>query len=302
MLPGGIFSGLPNLRAVNVADNPKIGADPLTLTVTPVITVEPSGNDSGTAVIRVLRGVVPFAVPFAVRATVSIERGDFPGGTPTVMIKKGETQSLPFEFTVDPNEISTVITVSNLMSDPQNIRDSYGVDNDGILMGYSGFQLVGEPLFIGGGICRRTDQIQAAILATPSVATALGPSIAGVDDCNRVTNELLLGIDGTLGLSSQSIAALQSGDFAGLTNLTTLDLSENDFAMLPVGIFSPLTNLTYLNLSDLSRFYCPRAAFARRSIQWSYQPDDPGFKRKRLRYAARRNIQPSYQPDVSEFV
>ena len=249
LLPAGIFSGLGNLQAVDVSGNPKTNPALFTLTATPVVTVESSGSDSGMAVLRVLRGEDPFVVPFDVTATVSIT---VEGVTTMhdVKISKGESQSLPFEFTVDPNEISTVLTVSNLMSDPQNIENGYGFV-DGILMGYSGFKLVGEPLFIGGGICNRTPEVQTAILAKDSVVTALEPSIAGVENCDRVTNALLAEIE-DINLSNAGITpSLKLGDFAGLTNLTTLDLSENNgFTILPVGIFSPLTNLETLDLSE----------------------------------------------------
>ena len=238
-LPAGIFRSLANLTAVNVENNPDTDSDPLTLTSTLTEIRE------GFLAVEIVQGV-PFT---SVAAALSITGGEFPDGTSTATIEKGETRSAEFAYTADPNEIATVVAFSNLMSDPQTIENGYALDGDGILMGYSGFELVGEPLIFGDGICNRTDQVQAAILAASSVATVLGPSIAGVEDCNRVTNAMLSTID-EINLSNAGIASLKLEDFAGLTNLETLDLSGNDFAMLPVGIFSPLTNLTYLNLSE----------------------------------------------------
>jgi len=86
-------------------------------------------------------------------------------------------------------------------------------------------------------ICSRTDAVEAEILRR----------IGGGVTCSAVTSEQLAGIR-RLDLEEDSITALQSGDFAGLTNLEELDLSDNDLVSLPVNVFDGLTNLEELEL------------------------------------------------------
>ena len=200
-LPDGIFSDLGMLQGMDASGNP--GA-------LFILTVTPKMTSPSTAVIEVAQGV-PFT---SVTATLSITGGSL-SGNPTVTIPKGATQSPEFTYTVDPNAISTVLTVSTI-SDPSN-DDIRGGFSSGV--GYSGFQLVGEPLLIfGRGICNRTPQVQAAILDEIDSLTR--------DDCAMVTPALLAEIEILTFLSGQTIASLQSGDFAGLSRLTTLVLEK----------------------------------------------------------------------------
>ena len=67
------------------------------------------------------------------------------------------------------------------------------------------------------GICDRTEEVQTAILAAFQVTTT---------DCAAVDEAELAKIT-SLNLSNKSISALASGDFAGLTGLTTLSLGRN---------------------------------------------------------------------------
>ena len=252
-LPAGIFSGLTNLTGVLVNDNPNTDSDPLTLTVAPKMISD------GVAVIEVAPGV-PFT---KVTADLTITGGTFSNGMTTmtgVEILQGDTQSPEFAYTVDPNEISTVITVSTLTPDPENILDSFAMVTAGV--GYNGFQLAaGEPLLVlGNGICNRTMAVQTIILS----------QISGVSDCADVTVDNLetvgfivlagtpslqagdfVGLTGVATIQMQSITptTLPSGLFDGLTSLTSLILSLNNLETLPADIFNGLTNLQILNLS-----------------------------------------------------
>ena len=96
------------------------------------------------------------------------------------------------------------------------------------------------------GICGRTQQVRAAIVA----------KVSGITDCANITATHLGNITGTLNLNSTSITTLQVGDFAGLTALTALELNYNQLRSLPAGVFDELTalrtlNLSYNQLSDL---------------------------------------------------
>ena len=192
-------------------------------------------------VIEVAQGV-PFT---SVTATVTINGGTFSDGTTAVTILKGETQSVSFPYTV--TDISAIITVSNLMSDPGNILD--GITSGAT--GYEGFKLAsGAALNVGDGVCGRTPQVRDAIVA----------ALSDVDDCRAVTNALLTTIDALdltdptpndgAGETEDDIATLKSGDFAGLTALATLNLSSNALEGLPADIFADLAALATLDVSS----------------------------------------------------
>ena len=161
-LPAGIFSGLGMLQGVDVSGNT---TDPFTLTVTSRITLAPSGNTPGTAVIEVVEGV-PFT---SFTATVSITGGTFPNNTSTVTISKGETQSDSFGYTEDNDpDTDTRITVSSPMAldDSGNQIDIAGGFASNV--GYSGFQLDSDeeiPVMGSVNICERTAQVETEILA-----------------------------------------------------------------------------------------------------------------------------------------
>ena len=84
---------------------------------------------------------------------------------------------------------------------------------------------------------------------TPAVRDELVSLISGVDDCVGVTATHLANIT-SIDLSSQSIADLKAGDFAGLTALMELNLAGNSLTSLPAGVFDGLTSLTSLSLDD----------------------------------------------------
>lgn len=87
------------------------------------------------------------------------------------------------------------------------------------------------------GVCDRTPQVRDALVAI----------VGGGVTCTDVTPDQL-GRISVLSLGSERIETLQSGDFAGLTNLEQLDLYDNDLTALPPNIFAGLTNLRQLNL------------------------------------------------------
>ncbi len=89
----------------------------------------------------------------------------------------------------------------------------------------------------GANICNRTAEVQAAILVA-STAT----------ECTSITD---LAMITELDLDGDGITALQSGDFADLTGLTSLLLANNDLSALPADIFDglALVNLALLGNS-----------------------------------------------------
>ena len=242
-LPAGLFSGLTNLVGVVVSDNPGFDSPPMILTATVKM------SSDGMAVVEVAPGV-----PFTnVTATVEITGGTFSNGMTTmdnVVITIGQTQSDAFAYTVietaptPDNPIpQTTIRITAITSDPENILNSVilqGSEWTGV--GYGGFELAtGDPLVIGDGFCSRTQQVQTAILA----------AITETNECTEVTVDQLTAIT-ELDLFNQSITALQSGDFAGLTKLQTLLLNGNSLSTLDADIFDGLSALESMSLSENS--------------------------------------------------
>ena len=235
-LPPEIFRTLTSLTAVDVSGNPQNDSPPFTLTVTPVVDVEPNAAGlGGMAVIEVVQGV-----PFAVTATLEITNGEI---SASATIETGQTGSTPFPFRLT-EELSGVITATITSSIPS---------------GYSGFVLeAGSPLGIGG-VCSRTPQVRRAIVAVINDPDQSPTPPDTPVTCNTVTNAQLAGIteldlsdptpaDGA-GETDDDIIDLLPEDFAGLSGLTTLDLSDNQLRELPQGIFSGLTSLTGVDVS-----------------------------------------------------
>ena len=104
----------------------------------------------------------------------------------------------------------------------------------------------GTVLAQSSGICGRTQKVQDAILA----------KLSDVSDCANVTDSHLAGITGDLTLSDNSISALKTGDFKGLSGLEQLYLDTNDLSDLPDGIFEGLESLDtlWLNFNTGSPF------------------------------------------------
>ena len=101
------------------------------------------------------------------------------------------------------------------------------------------------------GICGRTEVVRDAIVAL----------ISGVTDCADVTDTHLAAITGTLNLQSDGITALATGDFDGLTAVTTLRLDGNTLSTLPAGVFDELTELWLLDLQNNSLDTLPAGVF-----------------------------------------
>ena len=101
------------------------------------------------------------------------------------------------------------------------------------------------------GVCDRTAQVRDAIVA----------AVTGVSACAEVTEAHLAGIT-TLDLRRQSIASLQSGDFAGLSSLEELWLRDNQLTALPADIFSGLAALETLTLWNNQLESLPGNVFA----------------------------------------
>ena len=113
--------------------------------------------------------------------------------------------------------------------------------------GGDGHRIAGSLAALTGGICGRTPQVRAAILARAQANDET------VETCADVSGTHLKGLTGTLDLdglgSTNRIASLKAGDFAGLTGIVRLDLDNNRLRTVPAGVFDEMTALTGLSMS-----------------------------------------------------
>ncbi len=105
----------------------------------------------------------------------------------------------------------------------------------------------------------QTEETQTTITPvtdrTPFVRDAIVAAVPGVSSAENVTATHLAAITSLALIGSydgqtliSGLTTLKSGDFSGLTGLTSLDLSNNEIVRLPEDIFSGLTALTSLSL------------------------------------------------------
>ena len=97
----------------------------------------------------------------------------------------------------------------------------------------------------------RTQQVQDRIVAL----------VPGVDSANDVTAAHLALIT-NLNLSNQSITALKTGDFDGLSALRSLSLAKNTLSSLPADIFSGLSAMSSLDLGSNELSSLPNEVFS----------------------------------------
>jgi Leucine-rich repeat (LRR) protein len=95
---------------------------------------------------------------------------------------------------------------------------------------------------------------------TPQVRAAIVAEVPGVNSASDVTATHLAAIT-RLSLDGRRIRALKTGDFDGLTSLTTFVLSNTPLSSLPAGIFDNLTALTSLYLSENQLSTLPAGIF-----------------------------------------
>ena len=252
-LPATLLNGLNSISTLKLVGNLLTslpagffeGTDTLT-----TLSLENQGNDAGETLLA--------AIPLTLRpqvtgttASVLLTTGAPTALTLTLSVTDGGSTSNSAAITIDAGATtSSTVTVSSTSATvspnaPTNVPATF----TGLAWLTSGSTSGAS------GICDRTDQVQAALLAlvngdTPSTAS-------GYKYCGDVVTADLNGLSGTLDLRPDapalallpSITALKLGDFAALTALTTLDLSGNDIEALTAGLFTDLTDLTTLDLS-----------------------------------------------------
>ena len=227
-----------------------------------IVVTAPDGTTTGTYTLTVSRPAMGGATA-ALSGTLT-EAILFAATTPTVTVMLagtvyvGSAALMPDDFAVTDTidgtvRVTGVTRTSDTVADLVLGYDAVDVSADGFLTvtvlaaGHTGdVDLAAGSLDItasaGMNICDRTEAVQVAIM-TVSTAT----------DCTDIPN---LAMIATLDLSGGVVTTLQSGDFAGLSGLTSLNLSgdlfieANRLRALPADIFAGLTALQTLNLTS----------------------------------------------------
>ena len=159
-----------------------------------------------------------------------------------------------FEFIEDGVKICRLILLFKYYFTSRAALPSWGVIVTAVLFVFTA--LFATPaLAQSTGVCGRTAEVRDALLARVQV------DAAAVTDCSLVTTAHLEALTGTVDLSSMRITGLESGDFAGLTNLTSLYLDDNDLQTLPDGVFGGLASLDFLLLDNNDLETLPNGVF-----------------------------------------
>ena len=224
-LPDGIFSGLTALTGLYLDSNPFL--QPLVVSLE---NVEGSG----------FRVVVPSGAPFELVVPVTVSNGMIVGGATTVTIPAGAVQSAS-------------VTVARTSGTTGDVTVDIGT-LPGLPEGHRGYVLqtraadlplvVPEPAQITN-ICGRTPEVRDFIVVS------LVNNFDREDDCANVLADDLARFR-VVNLSGGQVASLQSGDFSGLTSVTTIRLDQSPLTTLPYGIFADLPALTSISIRDSS--------------------------------------------------
>ena len=186
--------------------------------------------DSGTATLD-----VPAGVPAALTVQLAVTDSGTASGTLTLTVPLGATS-------VSGSQTGTAVTLG-----PGSTSPSWA----------NGTTVTG--LDFTFGICNRTMQVQATLLARVRMLDGVDSNIG----CGGVTDTMLA----TLGTANSSnpggggsnildlrgnsqtkITSLQANDFAGLSGFTFLYLQGNELTELPVGVFNGLTAVVSVSL------------------------------------------------------
>ena len=202
------------------------------------------GNGLGTARVRYK---VRQSAPVMMQSTLHVAGGT--ASAVSVTIPAGSVYSDEITVTQSVSEHPSTLTLDPVLTmrpDPYARYEHRGL----LYTTFTGGEYTaGAPLTLfdsptttptpSAGICDRTQQVQDAIIAKLNE----GLDTPEVTDCATVTAEDLSGITGAMELSIEEIPALKSGDFQGLSNLSSLLMIDSGLETLPEDIFDGLTAL-----------------------------------------------------------
>ncbi len=239
-------------NASNAINLPTPGvAVPITIVVT-----ADDGATAETYTVMVTRAPPPPAT--ATLAGTLTEANLFAATAPTVTVTLANT-AYAAPGTLMPSDFSVTDTVAGTVSVSDVTRNSDTVAT--LTLAYSGEDITTtgalSVILAAAGHTGTDDLMTSTIAITASAGTNICGRTAQVRDeivrvssateCTSITD---LASITRLDLSTESIASLQPGDFAGLTALQRLDLDNNDLEALPANIFDGLPALLILGLGD----------------------------------------------------
>ena len=239
-LPSGIFSGLRSLTSLNLLNNPLPTSLPASLfadvpsTATIIL---PTGTTINAAVPMTVGSIPAQTTNLGIPLTVNVaNKFSDTGDTLTYTVESNNTATATVEVsgstvTITPVAIGTAtITITAADTAGQTVTQTFMVS-----VNAQGTNLT--------DLCSRTAVVKNVIV----------DEVSGKTNCADITTAELAGITqllffGSLSSTSLKGSNLKSGDFAGLTGLTTLNLSGNEITTLPADIFSGLSALESLSL------------------------------------------------------
>ena len=230
-LPNGFFTNITAVTEMSFANNP--GA-PFPLLVQ--LTLDQNADT--------LALNIPLATPVALQIPLQLTGAEYlHTTTPVVAIAAGTSGIDPMAVTLPPggdNKAPFQASVGTLPTLPDT---------------FVGLVLASAVNDSADGICARSLAVRNAIVA--AINDVVTPDI----DCSTVTAAAFANVT-KLNLSSSTLTAVQSGDFADLSMLASLNLSGNELTSLPAGIFADLAALTTLNLNDNALTSLPSGVFS----------------------------------------
>ncbi|MCY3743890.1 MAG: leucine-rich repeat protein [Candidatus Poribacteria bacterium] len=236
-LPDGLFSGLSSLTSLRLDGN---AVDPLPLTVS----LEKVGAGQ-------FKAVASTGAPFDLILPINVTNGSINGGATTLTIPTGSVESGILTVSHTPNAIEAVaVDIGTLPALPTTVRNGTRLHRGYILTKSIDLPLeFGE---LGGRVFTPISE------RTPQVRDKIVEAVPGVNSAADVTKAHLASITG-LGLgrvtlfgntTGEEITTLQTGDFDGLTGMTTLWIAGSEqLSNVPAGIFDGLSALETLNLT-----------------------------------------------------
>ena len=241
-LPTGVFSGLISLTNLNLSNNPLPASLPASL----------FADLPATATITLPTGTTINDIPTTVGTIANITDLVENGSPQTVDVadKFSDTDDT-LTYTVESNNTATV-TVAVSGSTVTITPVAIGTADITITATDTAGQTATQTLMVSVNaqgtnptdLCSRTEVVKNVIIS----------EVSGKTNCADITTAELAGITrliffGSISSTSLKGSNLKSGDFAGLTGLTTLNISSNEITTLPADIFSGLSALENLSLN-----------------------------------------------------